>query len=197
MAGNVSRIAPLGARVAIYLEDGHSIEADCVVVAAGVWTRELLRGLGVRLLLDAHRGYNVSTIDKAVDLTHPLIWEEQGVGFTPMQGGLRAAGTVEIVGLSTPPNPRRPEQIRQLLSKAVTNVDLTGCKTWMGSRPMTPDTLPIIGAIAGHPNIYAATGHGHLGLSMAAVTGRIVADLVSTGRTEIDVAALSPNRFSH
>lgn len=197
MAGDVGRIAPSGSGVRAYLEDGHSIEADCVVVAAGVWTRELLRGLGVRLLLDAHRGYNVSTTDRAVGLTHPLIWEEQGFGITPMQGGLRAAGTVEIVGLSTPPNPRRPEQIRRLLSKAVSDVDLTGCKTWMGSRPMTPDTLPIIGAIAGHPNIYAATGHGHLGLSMAAVTGRIVADLVSAGRSEIDIAALSPNRFSH
>ena len=196
MAGNVIRIAPLGSRVAIYLEDGNSIEADCVVVAAGVWTRELLHGLGVRLLLDAHRGYNVSTIDKAVDLTHPLIWEEQGFGITPCravcaQPELWKSSACQLHQI--PGGQSRFANCFQRLSRMSISQDAR--PGW--ARPMTPDTLPIIGAVAGHPNIYAATGHGHLGSSMAAVTGRIVADLVSTGRSEIDVAALSPNRFSH
>ncbi len=113
-----------------------------------------------------------------------------------MRDGLRAAGTVEIASPDAPGNPRRAEQIKKLLLTAIPSVNATGARTWMGARPATPDTVPIIGMVPSYPNVLTATGHGHLGLSMAAVTARIIGELVTHGRSTLDVAALSPGRFS-
>lgn len=194
--GNVSRVEVSASGASVHLGDQRKLEADTVVVAAGVWTKDLLRPFGVNLLLEAHRGYHVMTNDESRLLNHPLLWEERGFGITPMRKGLRAAGTVEIASPNAPANPRRAEQIRNLLTIAIPSANVAEASTWMGARPATPDTVPIVGALPSHPNVLAATGHGHLGLSMAAVTARIIGELVTHGRSTLDVAALRPGRFS-
>lgn len=196
VTGDVTGISPQGDLVHAHLHDGRIISGTTLVVAAGVWSKELLAPLGVRVLLEPHRGYHVTAnTGNRATLRRPVIWEEHGFAVTPMQDGLRATGFVEITQADSPPDPRRLQQLRCLLPQIVSDVDVSDSTSWVGSRPATPDSLPIIGRTAAYPQILVATGHGQLGLSLSAITARIVSDLISMGKSDLDVAPLSPDRF--
>lgn len=173
---------------------GLAVEADRVVIAAGAWSRTLARQAGDRVPLDTERGYHVEYAMATPPFSRPVCPIQFGVYVTPMAGRLRAAGTVELGGLVRPPDPRRPA----LLDRAARSLlpDLPQpASHWMGFRPSLPDSLPVIGRASGEPRVIYAFGHGHLGLTLAAVTARQVADLLNDREPAAAFAAFSPRRF--
>jgi D-amino-acid dehydrogenase len=187
--------APGGAIAAVRTERG-TFRPRKVVLAAGAWTPELARMAGLRIPLEAAKGYHVELRDGAPQLRMPLIFQESVFAATPMGGALRLAGTMEFVGLDPELSP--PRALR-LLDEARLYLDgLNGSgprKIWCGFRPCTPDSLPIVGQSGRVPNLLLATGHAMLGLTLAPATGRALADLALDGRCNLPIEPLSPARY--
>ncbi len=167
---------------------------DNVVLSAGAWSRQLAAMLGAPVPLGTERGYHVMLDQGAGLLNRPVALNDRGFYMTPMAGGLRCAGTVELGGLDAPADPKRADaierQVRRLLPDA-------GKKRsdWLGFRPSMPDSLPVLGPAPGRRGIWLNFGHGHLGLTLAATCGRIIADLIAARDPGIDLAPFSAARF--
>lgn len=170
--------------------------AASVVVAGGAWSRALLDPLGVRVPLETERGYNATIPDPSVQLRLPLLHKDRGFGVTPMEEGLRVAGTVEIAGLDAPPDERRAQVLADHARRLFP--DLRGGEpiVWMGHRPSTPDSLPVLGAAPGRPGLFLCFGHSHFGMTSGPPSGRLVAQLVAGAKPDLDPAAYSVTRFS-
>ena len=113
-----------------------------------------------------------------IELRLPIIFGERKFAITPMTGGVRLAGTVEFGGLARPPDYRRARIMAGMASEVVPGLDAEGAVEWMGFRPSMPDSLPVIGRSPRYDGVFFAFGHGHSGLTLAAVTGGLIADLV-------------------
>ncbi|MBT4043598.1 MAG: FAD-binding oxidoreductase, partial [Rhodospirillaceae bacterium] len=113
----------------------------------------------------------------------------------PMSDGLRLAGTVEFGGLTAPPNYARADAILTKAKRLFPGLKDSGAERWMGHRPSMPDSLPVISRSSRFSRVFYAFGHGHLGLSLGAVTGRLIADLVQDRAAEIDTAPFRADRF--
>src|SRR6185295_9569559 len=174
--------------------DAGPIAFDALVIAAGAWSRTLLRGLGDDAPLDTERGYHVM-VENNIDLRVPLLCADHKFSMTPMTDGIRLAGTVEFAGLEAPPNPKRWDIITRRSRALLPGLKTETRSTWMGFRPSMPDSLPVIGPSAHHPNVYYAFGHGHLGLTLGAVTGRMIADLVAGRPPAADPSPYRITRF--
>jgi glycine/D-amino acid oxidase-like deaminating enzyme len=175
--------------------EGGSHAFDHVIVCAGVAGARLSADLGCRLPLVSERGYHLMLDDTNVQLSQPVAWLEKSVYLTPMRGGIRAAGIAEFAAPDQPPS----EDLYTLLENdaaAMLGKRLKVLSKWVGVRPSTPDSLPIIGRMPQHPRVTLALGHGHLGLTFAAVTGRMVADSVIAARDTDEMKPFSPARFS-
>ncbi|MCZ6579157.1 MAG: FAD-binding oxidoreductase [Gammaproteobacteria bacterium] len=110
--------------------------------------------------------------------------------------GVRCAGTAEFGGLLAPPNPRRSAMLATIGKQLLPNLNIKESSDWMGYRPSLPDHLPAIGPLPGHPNIIAAFGHGHTGLTAAPMTGRLVSSLITNTPIDVDRVPYRPERFS-
>lgn len=168
---------------------------DRLVIAAGPWSRTLLRGLGDDAPLDTERGYHVMLAND-IDLRVPLLCADHKFSITPMTDGVRLAGTVEFAGLEAPPNPKRWDIMAERARGLLPGLKPEPRTTWMGFRPSMPDSLPVISPSPRHRDVYYAFGHGHLGLTLGAVTGRAIADLIANRRPAFDLAAYHIDRFS-
>ncbi|MCC7276375.1 MAG: FAD-binding oxidoreductase [Alphaproteobacteria bacterium] len=166
-----------------------------VVVAGGAWSKDLLAPLGVRIPLEAERGYHVTIRDPSVEVRIPVLHQSMGFGATPMEMGLRIGGTVEIAGLDIPMSPARAERMMALGRWLFPRLDGKEVSMWMGYRPGTPDSVPIIDAAPGHAGLYIACGHGHTGMTAGAVTGKLVAQLVQGEPTMVDLQHFRIARF--
>ena len=154
-----------------------------------------MRGLGDDAPLDTERGYHVM-MENSIDLRLPLLFADHKFSVTPMTDGIRLGGTVEFAGLEAPPNPKRWEIMAQRSRAVLPGLKPEMRSTWMGFRPSMPDSLPVIGPSPRHPNVYYAFGHGHLGLTLAAVTGRMIADMVAnSGRLVVEPTPYRITRF--
>lgn len=173
---------------------GIRIKANTVVVAAGAQSRALSMQAGDRIPLETERGYHLEFPTKAPLLNRPVCPVDLGFYMTPMTGRLRVAGTVELGGLAAPANPRRlallDRGVRQFFPQLV-----RPSSEWLGFRPSLPDSRPVIGPSRGSPKVIYAFGHGHLGLTLAPITARLVADLIA-GRGDRDrLAPFAADRF--
>ncbi|MCK6454887.1 MAG: FAD-dependent oxidoreductase [Alphaproteobacteria bacterium] len=173
-------------RVRRVVTDGDPVEADAVVVAAP---------LGISVPLEAQRGYHVTVADPGVMPRRNVMWADAKFMATPMDMGLRFAGTVEIAGLDAPPDYRRARRLLEMGRIMYPGLKDATATEWMGHRPCTPDTLPVIDRAPGCDGLFLAFGHGHTGLSAASTTGRIVADLVSGRKPPIDLRPYRVGRF--
>ncbi len=169
--------------------------ADAVIVAAGAWSKRLAQMLGHRPLLDTERGYHVMFRRPAQMPRLPVYAGEHGIAVTPLAQGLRFAGTVELGGLEAPPNFARARVLIERGRRMFPGLGDDDGTPWMGFRPSMPDSVPVIGGSDRHPNAFFAFGHGHLGLTLGAVTGRVVADLVSGRDPGIDMRPYRIDRF--
>ncbi|HWT57072.1 MAG TPA: FAD-binding oxidoreductase [Rhizobium sp.] len=179
----------IGLRIA-----GKAMLADHAVLAAGARSRKLAASVGDRVLLDTERGYHVLFPQAGNLLSRPVCYPEHGFYMVPMADGLRAAGTVELGGLAAPLNPRRTAMIRDGV-KMLLPAAGQGSDEWLGFRPSMPDSLPVIGGSRRLPRLTYAFGHGHLGLTLAALTGYLVSQLVAGQSPAIDLNPLRPGRF--
>jgi D-amino-acid dehydrogenase len=184
-----------GDAMSVVLDDGRKLAAARVVVAAGAWSSRLLLPLGIRIPLETQRGYQVTIADAGIDPKLPVNVSEAKFYATPMEEGLRVAGTVEFAGLDAPPVYRRARRLLEQVRDLYPRVRVDKFTEWMGHRPCLPDTLPAIGSPRGHPGVLLAFGHGHNGMTSGPVTGRLIADMVAGRQTFIDPTPFSPNRF--
>lgn len=171
-----------------------AVIGGAVVIAAGAWSRPLARQAGDTIPLDTERGYHVEYPMAAPPLSRPVCPIRFGVYLTPMAGRLRAAGTVELGGLERPPDPRRPALLDRAARSLLPDLPPPSAH-WMGFRPSMPDSLPVIGRSSLDARILYAFGHGHLGLTLAAVTARHVAGLIGGRQPAETLGAFSPRRF--
>ncbi len=180
--------------VRVHLDNGKSIDATRVVIAAGAFSKSI-RGVPMQLLpLDTERGYHLQYNNMQHLLTRPVSWNQSGFYATPMNQGLRIAGTVEIAGFSPEKNPRI---LRYLADKAHQMLDLPEHpdQEWLGFRPTCPDALPVIGFSTTSEYILYAFGHHHIGLTLAGITGKLIAELANGEEPSHNVAPFSPRRF--
>lgn len=173
---------------------GLHLTARKLVIAAGAHSRTLAQQAGDRVPLDTERGYHVEWDMATPPLTRPACPTSRGYYLCPMQGRLRVAGTVELGGLTAPPSPHR---IAKLVEGTRAMFPQLGepSRNWMGFRPSMPDSLPVIGPSRGGPEVIHAFGHGHIGLTLAPITARIVADLVAGRAPELDITPYRVDRF--
>lgn len=192
---SISRaIEPRDGGLTVRCQDGRAVEADRVVVAAGAWSRQLARTVGDRIRLDAERGYHVLFPRDGNILSAPTCYPEHGFYMTPLGEGLRSAGTVELGGLGKPARSARTDVIEKMSRVLLPGLGEAG-RTWLGFRPSMPDSLPVISRSPTDSRIAYAFGHGHIGLTLAGITGRLVCDLIGGHKSAIDLHPLRADRF--
>lgn len=191
----VKALRPLGDGVAVEFGDGTMLTAGKVVVASGAWSRALTAPLGDLIPLDTERGYNTTLPPDAFDLRRQLVFPGHGFVVTPLSTGIRIGGAVELGGLSLPPNFKRSEAMLKKAARFMPGLRTEGGTQWMGFRPSLPDSLPAIGRSRPSPHILYAFGHGHLGLTQSAATGRLITELVTGAAPSLDLTPFSPQRF--
>jgi D-amino-acid dehydrogenase len=193
--GEVRALRPLGDGVVVEFDDGTMLTARKVVVASGAWSKTLTTPLGDLIPLDTERGYNTTLPPGAFVLRRQLVFPGHGFVVTPLSTGMRIGGAVELGGLSLPPNFRRSEAMLKKAAKFMPGLRTEGGTQWMGFRPSLPDSLPAIGRSRPSPHILYAFGHGHLGLTQSAATGKLIAELVTGAAPSLDLSPFSPQRF--
>ena len=186
-------IGPSGPRQIVTDAGRHDV--DRVVVAAGAFSKMWAAKLGVRVPLDTERGYHMMLPNPGVDLRVPVMVGDHRFGIVPMVGSVRLAGTAELGGLAAPPNFRRAEMLVPIAQKFIPGLNGEGGVRWMGYRPSMPDSLPVIARSPRFRNAYLAFGHGHLGLTLGAISGRLIADLAADREPGIDMAPYRADRF--
>ncbi len=192
----VGDVTTAGTRVTAFRSPEGSIDADTFVIAAGAWSASLAERCGYILPVQAGKGYNITVTDPAVPLRHPLYLAEAKMGCTPFEGASRIAGTMELSGINQTLDRRRiaalERSVRHYLPRALEGPTRT---EWVGMRPLLPDGLPAIGPLPGRSNVYVATGHAMLGVTLALSTGSALAELIVEGGSDVDLRAFDPARF--
>ena len=179
----------------VELADGSPLPAREIVVAAGAWSKALAAQLGVKLMIQAVAGYQTVLADPGLSLDHALGYAAGGFGITPLESGLAVAGTIEFSGLGQAPDYRRARIIVEKAERVLPGLRTEGGLERVGWRPLCPDTLPVIDRVPGAANLYFATGHGQLGVTLGATTGRLIADLVMGRKSNLDLAPYGATRF--
>jgi glycine/D-amino acid oxidase-like deaminating enzyme len=169
------------------------LRVSSVVVCAGVWSAGLLEPLGLRVPMEGARGYYVELAGHESLADAPIVYADAHLVVTPMRGRLRASGFMEFAGLDALPDARKPARMRAKL-RALGYLCPREGLSWVGSRPVLPDYLPGIGRLA-HTPIFYAIGHQHIGLTMAPVTGELIADLVAGRASRHDISGFDLCRF--
>lgn len=172
-----------------------AVRADHVVVAAGVDSERLASSLGDRLGLTAERGYHAMLESGEGGPPMPIMSGEHKFVTTPMADGVRLAGTAEFARADRPADPRRVQILLQRGRDLFPGLRTENYATWMGCRSTTPDSLPVIGRSAATSAVSYACGHQHLGLTLAGITGRLVADDLAGRDPGVDMHPLRANRF--
>jgi len=180
---------------AVRLADGGQVTADEFVLAAGTRSRALSRRLGVPIQLEGVIGYSTALRNSDVDLQHTVFYAKGGFGMTPYKDALAVAGTIEFASPEAAPNWNRADILVDRARRVLPGLQTDQAERRMGRRPLTPDTRPIIGRSSRLANVTFATGHGQLGLTLAATTGRLVANEMAGRTSNLDLSAYRPDRF--
>ena len=172
------------------------IKADEFLMAAGSWSPLLSKKLGIKMLLQAGKGYRIN-MARETNITMPTVLLEAKVAVTPMDGFTRFAGTMEIAGINNKINPVRVNAIAKAASKyyqglqiSIQDKEAAEC----GLRPVTPDGLPYIGRTSQYNNLTFATGHAMMGWSMAPATGKLVSEIISDQKPSLNLAPFHVQR---
>jgi glycine/D-amino acid oxidase-like deaminating enzyme len=190
----VDRLQPQdGGRIRLICHD-RTIEAHTAVLAAGAWSQSLAEQGGEAIPLDTERGYHIEFAMDACPIKRPVSPVDLGFYITPMVGRLRVAGTVELGGLSAPVNPKQIALLERGVRKLFPALGPVQSR-WLGFRPSLPDSLPVIGPSRRYPNLIHAFGHGHLGMTLAGVTSRIVVRLIEKRYDGPSLYPFRPGRF--
>jgi D-amino-acid dehydrogenase len=178
----------------VLAESGEAVDTDVIVLTAGAWSRGLARQLGAYVPLDTERGYHLMLPPLEPGLGRPAIHGELSFSLSSMEEGTRLTSRVEFAGLEAPPDFRHVRGLLGAAKRMLPSLDIEERSAWLGFRPSMPDSLPVIGPIAGRPDVYLGFGHGHYGLTQGPVTGRILADLIAGRDPGIDLAPYRADR---
>lgn len=193
--GEVTGFTRSDAICEVVLKDGRHLAADEVVIAAGAFSGRLARMLDEPIPLETERGYHTQIMAPGITMRHSIIWPAKAFMVTPTAGGIRVGGTVEMAGLDAPPDWRRAKITVKRAQEALPDLRCEDFTEWMGHRPAMPDTVPILSASARTKGLFYATGHGHLGLTYAATTARLMGELITGLKPAIDLHPYRVNRF--
>ena len=188
----VRAIQPLEGRVTLHTSS-KTLTVDAVVVCTGAWTASLLEPLGLRVPMESARGYHVELAGHPPLADTPILYVDKRIYVTPMDGRLRATSFMEFAGNEAAPDPRKLARLRQRLGELGYQCSADG-PGWMGPRPVLPDYLPGIGRVE-RTSVFYAVGHQHIGLTLAPVTGELIADLVANRQPRHDISAFDLRRF--
>jgi D-hydroxyproline dehydrogenase len=189
---NVSAVQPRAARIEIVAGD-ETIVVDQAVVCAGVWSASLLAPLGLAVPLASVRGYHVELPRQPPLIDASVVYSNKDIIVTPMAGRLRASSYMEFMAPGAPADARKPARLRRNLRALGYSCELEGT-SWVGARPVLPDYLPGIGRVP-ETDVFYALGHQHIGLTIAAVTAELVADLVAQRPPRKSISAFDLKRF--
>ena len=179
----------------VVLKDGRRLHADEVVICAGAFSAKLAAQLGEPIPLETERGYHTQIMAPGISMKHSIIWPARAFMVTPTAGGIRVGGTVEMAGLDAAPDYRRSKVTVKRAKEALPNLQCENFTEWMGHRPALPDSVPILSASAKTRGVFYATGHGHLGLTYAATTAKLMGELVTGAKSAVDLGPYRINRF--
>jgi D-amino-acid dehydrogenase len=183
-----------GSNVTAVKTDRERHPCDVAVISAGAWSRDLVKLLGDRTPLESERGYHIM-IDGARNLPRiPVVSGERNVSITTMDDGLRMTTMAEFAAIDAPPDHERAMRIFKAAAGLIRDLELKVASRWVGSRPSTPDSLPVIGRSPRARNVLYAFGHGHLGVTFGAITGKLIAQMARDERPNIDVSLFRPDR---
>lgn len=191
----VRGVQPLNPGVRLDCELGFR-DFDAVIIAAGAWSKELANQVGDHVSLDTERGYHLNLEPgEAGELRRPVVFPERGFVLAPMLDGIRLTSGVELAGLHAPPDFSRIRRLLPAAREALPGLSDRVTREWLGYRPSTPDSLPVI-ARSSHSNaVFYAFGHQHLGLTLGPITGRLIADLIAGRQPEFDLSPYRADRF--
>ena len=175
--------------------DGQMIGASHIVIASGAWSGKLTKKLGLKIPLETERGYHLEFVNANVELQSPVMVTAGKFGMNSMDGRLRCAGIVELGGFDAPPSRAPFKLLKRQVMTLFPELEYDEIREWMGHRPSTSDSLPLIGAFESVPNVWAGFGHQHLGLTGGPKTGRWLAQMISGEKLNEDLSAYRPNRF--
>ncbi len=186
-----------GQRIEAAQTNRGELSADAYVLAAGSWSPHIVRGLGIRLPMQAGKGYSLTLPNPNQKPHLPCLLTEARVAVTPMGNALHFGGTMEIAGMDTSINPARVRGILKSVPQYFPDFSLDDFRdvpAWCGLRPCSPDGLPYIGRFRHYTNLYAATGHAMMGVSLGPITGKLIAEILSDEQPSIRLERLSPER---
>lgn len=196
LKADVQDIVRDGGRVTGVRAGGDTIACDTAVVATGVWSGPLARRLGLRVPLESERGYHIELWEPSFMPRSPVMVASGKFVATPMDGRLRLAGVVEFGGTEAPPSRAPFELLKRNGTAALPGLKWKEETEWMGHRPAPADSIPVIGEVPGVTGAYTGFGHHHIGLTGGPKTGRLLAQLISGRKPNVDLNAYSPARFA-
>jgi D-amino-acid dehydrogenase len=167
--------------------DGGRHACDAVVIACGAWSHKLARKLGSKVPLESQRGYHVTLPNAGVETRHLVVVGAAKIAITTMDVGVRIVGASAFPGVDAPPDWRQSKMVLTWGKRVLPGIREEGLSEWFGERPLTPDSLPVLGRSPHFGNAFYAFGHSHMGLTTGAITGKLIAEQVSERPTSIDL----------
>ena len=181
----------------LHLASGKTLTLDKLIVCAGAYSHQLAKQVGDKVLLEAERGYHIVLPNSGIKLSRSLTYARTPGAATPMDMGLRLAGTDEFAGLDAAPNYKRADALWHVFKRALPGLRAPDETTtrWMGRRPGTPDSLPVLGPSSTTKNLFYNFGHGHMGLTWGPTTGRLLSEIIAGKPSNMDLEVFRASRF--
>lgn len=174
--------------------DAGDIPADAYVLATGAWSGKLAAKLGITVLLESERGYHIEFVNPSITLKSPIMVASGKFVASSMDGRLRCAGVVEFGGLDAAPSKAPFDLLKRNIATLFPDLTYDRIDEWMGHRPATADSVPVIGPTPKAKNVYVGYGHHHVGLTGGPKTGRWLAQMITQDQINTDLTAFSPER---
>ena len=198
LGGNFKKdeVASISAK-AVTLKNGKIISANKIIVCSGIWSKRLLKTFNHKVNIEAERGFHI--VLKKVNFLppNPLMIINKKIAITPMEDTLRFAGIVDFSGVDAPANKSRYDYIRSLIKNIIPSLSWKEEDLWMGQRPSTSDSLPVLGKSNSMKNVYFAFGGQHVGLTIGPKLGKLVSDLILNKKTNINLDPYLQSRFNN
>lgn len=186
-----------GRFIAAHLASGEVVAGDALVLAAGSWTTKLAATIGVNVPMQPAKGYHLELTAPQPNVSTACVLAEKAVAATPMNGGLRLAGTVELSGLNHNLVQKRLDMLPIGTREYLRGIDqCTPRSSWCGLRPCTADGMPVIGWAPRCENVFLATGHAKMGFALGPVTGQLISECILDDAPSIDLTSMNPSRFA-
>lgn len=194
LTGEVVDFETQDKRVIAVNTDQGRIAADQILITTGAWSTPFAKQFGVQVPLESERGYHIEFLDPSITLKSPIMVSAGKFVVSSMEGRLRCAGVVEFGGLDAGPSKPPFDLLRRQAAQLFPDLTYSDTLEWMGHRPATPDSVPVIGQAPRAENVYLGYGHQHIGLTGGPKTGRWLAQMITGQPVNTDLSAFSPAR---